>query len=182
MEPFPVSVHPVLDQLGDTLPLSGVLGQTEYKMGAETLLTPDGVRYDLLLSNTGEGVLLSGTVSAEVQGRCARCLVPVVEHVEAEAEGYYLFEPAEELEDYEEDEFDVVGEDGTVDVSGPIEAALVYGTPFVFLCSPECKGLCPTCGADLNEGPCGCDAGDDIDPDNPFAVLKDLKFPEDPAS
>ena len=47
------------------------------------------------------------------------------------------------------------------------------------LCDEECKGLCPTCGANLNDGPCGCapaeDAGDDAPP-NPFAVLKDFPF------
>jgi uncharacterized protein len=47
------------------------------------------------------------------------------------------------------------------------------------LCEEDCKGLCPTCGADLNEGPCACDSSDDIDPDNPFAVLRNLKFNEE---
>ena len=70
-------------------------------------------------------------------------------------------------------------EDGKFDAAGPIEAALVYATPFVILCKEDCKGLCPTCGADLNEGPCACDSSDDIDPDNPFAVLKNLKFNEE---
>ena len=55
----------------------------------------------------------------------------------------------------------------------------MYATPFVILCKEDCKGLCPTCGADLNEGPCACDSSDDIDPDNPFAVLKNLKFNEE---
>lgn len=176
MEPFLVSVHPELDEFGAMLPLVGVLDQTEYKLGEEVLSTPEGISYDLMLSNTGEGVLLSGTVSAEAHGVCGRCLKPVTEHVEAEAEGYYLFEAAEELEGYEEDEFEVVSDEGAIDVSGPIEAALVYGTPFVLLCDADCKGLCPKCGADLNEGACACDADDGIDPDNPFAVLKNLNF------
>ena len=29
--------------------------------------------------------------------------------------------------------------------------------PLVPLCAPDCQGLCATCGADLNQGPCGCD-------------------------
>lgn len=176
MEPFLVSVHPELDEFGATLPLVGVLAQTEYKLGEEVLSVPDGISYDLVLSNTGEGVLLSGTVSAEAHGVCGRCLKPVVEQVQGDAEGYYLFEAADELEGYEKDEFEVVSDEGAIDISGPIEAALVYGTPFVLLCDPDCKGLCPKCGADLNEGPCSCESDDGIDPDNPFAVLKGLTF------
>ena len=61
-----------------------------------------------------------------------------------------------------------------------MNAALLLEFPLVPLCDEECKGLCPTCGANLNEGPCGCapaegDGGDDVPP-NPFAVLKDFPF------
>jgi uncharacterized protein len=41
------------------------------------------------------------------------------------------------------------------------------------LCSEDCKGLCPYCGKDLNEGRCDCEV-DEIDPR--FEVLKKLKF------
>ena len=177
MEPFPVSVRPKLDEFGAVLSLSGVLNLDGYHLGQEQLSTPDGVAYDVTLTNTGEGIVLAGTVSADAQGVCARCLTPVTEHVQSEVEGYYLLEPSDEVEGYEQDEYDVVAPDGTIDIAGPLEAGLVYGTPFVFLCKPDCKGLCPHCGADLNEGPCGCQEKEDgIDPDNPFAVLKNLTF------
>ena len=44
------------------------------------------------------------------------------------------------------------------------------------LCRDDCQGLCTACGANLNEGPCGCEpaAADDVDAANPFAVLKGL--------
>ena len=49
-------------------------------------------------------------------------------------------------------------------------------TPFVVLCRPGCKGLCPVCGANLNEGDCGHAAQVERDrlATNPFAVLRDL--------
>ena len=123
--------------------------------------------------------MLSGTASCTAHASCARCLAPATLEISGDVEGYYSLEPVDTLEGYEQDEFDCLDEDGKFDAAGPIEAALVYATPFVILCKEDCKGLCPTCGADLNEGPCACDSSDDIDPDNPFAVLRNLKFNEE---
>ena len=51
--------------------------------------------------------------------------------------------------------------------------------PLVPLCDDDCKGICPDCGADLNEGPCSCGETDDGEEDgakNPFSVLKNFPF------
>ena len=90
--------------------------------------------------------------------------------------GYYLLEPVEDIDGYEHDEFEVIDADGSFDIAPAVIAALVYATPYVILCKEDCAGLCPRCGADLNEGPCSCGETDEIDPLNPFAVLKDLEF------
>lgn len=183
MEALYVEVHPELDEQGSCLPVAGVLELAEYNYGDEVLATPEGVRYDLTLTNTGEGVLVAGSVQAQVQGTCARCLEPANAQVSADVEGYFLFEEAEELEGYANDEFDCVDAEGRIDLAGPLEGALVYGTPFIMLCSEECKGLCPRCGANLNEGPCGCEQlADEPDPGNPFAALKDFDFGDGSAS
>lgn len=176
MEPFIVDVCSGLDQLGALRSLSGTLPVEGYDLGGQRFATPGGVSYELQLTNTGEGILLSGTATATLRGACARCLEPVEEQVEGSVEGYYLLDADADATDYEQDEYDCVGEDGTVDLSGPIQAALSYETPFVMLCSDDCAGLCPHCGANLNEGPCACADDDGIDPDNPFAVLKNLNF------
>lgn len=67
-----------------------------------------------------------------------------------------------------------------IDLGDAISDAVVMDTPFVVLCQPDCKGLCPTCGANLNEGDCGCaEAAEQawVDSDeNPFAALKGLKL------
>ena len=79
------------------------------------------------------------------------------------------------------DEFDVLPADKVIDLEPLITAALLLEFPLIPLCDEECKGLCPQCGANLNEGPCGCEpAADDDDdmPPNPFAALKDFPFDE----
>lgn len=177
MEPFVIELPDEVKQLSGMKELSGTLGETSYRSGAETFETPNGVDYALTLTNTGEGILLQGTVDTEAHGRCARCLKPVALDISGGVEGYYLLDPADGAEGYERDEIDFVSEKGTIDLAGPIEAALVYSTPYVVLCNEDCKGLCPRCGADLNDGPCDCQ-DDEAEEDNPFAVLKNLHFDE----
>jgi len=43
-----------------------------------------------------------------------------------------------------------------IDLEPMAREAVVLGLPLAPLCRPDCKGLCPSCGADLNQGPCGC--------------------------
>ena len=76
---------------------------------------------------------------------------------------------AEELQNEENDEI-VLLEDGMVDVGDLARTAFILGMDTKTLCSEDCKGLCPRCGADLNLGPCSCEK--EVDPR--LAVLAKL--------
>ena len=102
------------------------------------------------------------TVSAEAHLTCTRCLTEWDETMTADGDQVYQRVP-------DEDGYGIVG--GEIDVSGPAQDELALGLPLVPLCTPDCKGLCPTCGTDLNTEPCD---GHGEDPDSPFTVLKDL--------
>lgn len=128
------------------------------------------------ITNTGGALLVSGTVKGTAKGSCARCLEDAVFDVEGEIEGYFLIPGQEaDLDDLEEDEFDTLPTDEMLDMAPLIEAALVLEMPLVPLCKDDCKGLCPKCGQNLNEGDCGCQSIE-VAPANPFAALKDYKF------
>ena len=60
-----------------------------------------------------------------------------------------------------------------------IQAAIVLDVPIIPLCTDDCKGLCTTCGANLNEGPCGCQHENDVNPNSPFAALQGLVIEEE---
>lgn len=49
--------------------------------------------------------------------------------------------------------------DKTIDLKPAVIAAIVMNIPMRNVCSADCKGLCPKCGHNLNEGDCGCDRG-----------------------
>ena len=78
--------------------------------------------------------------------------------------------------DMEGDEFDFLPDNRKIDLVPLIVAALLLEVPLVPLCDDDCKGLCPQCGANLNEGPCGC-SRDEADVEaSPFAALKNFDF------
>ena len=70
--------------------------------------------------------------------------------------------------------------DHIIDLEPLIRAALMVDAPQQPLCRDDCEGLCPTCGANLNEGDCGCGrdgALEEFDRKaNPFSVLAGYSF------
>ncbi len=178
MQPVIFALDARLGEAGDTLPLKGHLDESSYTLGEREFSLPSGIDYDLMLTNAGEGILVTGILTTHVVGTCDRCLSPAEFDVSGEVDEYYLFEEPEDTGDDDDDELDfsLVSADNTIDLSGALLSSLVMETPFVVLCQPDCKGLCPVCGANLNEEDCG-HAGQ-IEEErlkaSPFAVLASL--------
>ena len=107
--------------------------------------------------NMADALVLRGTAETTLSLRCDRCLKPFRREMKVHVECLL----AEELEDEENDEI-VLLENGEVDLDEVFTTAMVLAMDSKHLCSEDCKGLCPRCGADLNEGPCGCKP--EIDP------------------
>ena len=185
-----VALDERLTNPGDSLPVRGHIDVDGYSLGDHEFTLPNGMDYDVILTNAGEGILATGILKAHVEGICDRCLEKAEFDVSGEVDEYYLFHEPEdsaaasvsEDEDGEEAGVDyaLVSDDGAVDLTDAITSALLMETPYVVLCRPDCKGLCPTCGANLNEGDCGCAAkrAEEELSQNPFAVLKDLHLDE----
>ncbi len=171
-----VDLSDKLENPGESLPVSGHIDVDAYTVGDKELALPHGATYDVVLTNAGDGILATGIVRADVTGECDRCLETAAFEVSGEIEEYYLFEEPEDPEEYE-DGFELVSLDRVIDLGEAISDAVVMDTPFVVLCRPDCEGLCPMCGANLNDGDCGCAEQARADSDeNPFAALKALKF------
>ncbi|MBY4796817.1 DUF177 domain-containing protein [Collinsella sp. AGMB00827] len=177
----PVDLSGKLENPGDSLALAGIIEQTSYTVGEKEFSCPSGIAYDVVLTNAGDGILVSGMARTSATSECDRCLEPAHQDISGEIEEYYLFsQPHEEqLEDTDEDA-EILPAHRRIDLYDAIMDAIVMDTPFVVLCKEDCKGLCPVCGANLNEESCSCSQKDeDVDSDsNPFSVLKNLKFDE----
>lgn len=111
------------------------------------------------LSAAGAGrYYFSGKFSGAMMGECRRCLVEVKTEVGADAS--LIFADAEAVEEGGEDP-DVFplsrGRSGLeVDLRPALREQWLLEAPAFVLCRPDCKGLCPTCGANLNLGACRC--------------------------
>lgn len=127
---------------------------------------------DIRIQPLEDGYLVRGTISGDVTVPCNRCAEPMPVHLE------------ERFEDFE----DTPSEDTACDGEGRIfmekgafylDIAAIVWEQFVLalppnpLCRTDCKGLCPECGANLNEGICSC-SHDEGDPR--MAVLRGLKI------
>lgn len=106
------------------------------------------VAVDTLLEWVTEGVLASGSVTAPWMGDCRRCLGPVTGHTTVDFRELFEQQPREG------ESYRLAGD--FIDMEPLVREALLLDLPLAPVCSPECRGLCPSCGADLNLGPCGC--------------------------
>lgn len=181
-DPVTIALADHLENPGDSYAVSGNVEAGSYAVGEKEFSLENGVDYDVVLTHTGSGVLVSGIVRASATGTCDLCLDPAHLDIAGEIEEYYLFDEPDDPEAYE-DGFEVIGPERVIDLAEPIADAVIMDTPFVVLCKPDCKGLCPTCGVNLNREQCDCAEHAEEEriasDDNPFAVLKNLKLDED---
>ena len=96
---------------------------------------------DLELYLSGRLLIVKGALSTSARTVCSRCLddcaAPIsVPRFRAEIE--------------------VADPDGTIDLTNSIREDIILALPYKSLCSPECRGLCPRCGHNLNRGKCAC--------------------------
>ena len=124
------------------------------------LLSLAPVAFTGILQKADPGFVLTGELSVSGEIACSRCLAPVA--FSRKGEVSWSFAPAhrrptEEETELTEGDLDVVWyEDFVVPFDPLVEEQLQLELPMKPLCRPDCRGLCPTCGADRNTVPCEC--------------------------
>ena len=90
-------------------------------------------------------------------------------YLRSAADGY---EEIEEFADYMPVDVEYFGR--VLDIMPQVEESIFSLLPTKVLCREDCKGLCPSCGKDLNEGECDCSKDNNIDPR--LSALSDFKL------
>ncbi len=144
--------------------------------GALACVSP--ITGDVTFTNSGRHIIVRGSFRTTVELDCSRCLrphrldldlpieeeLPIAGHVpdmhDEQAEEELLEEDAEPL-----------FVDGIFDLTELLRQSILVAVPIKPLCSEQCKGLCPHCGKNLNDGPCECPPDSDA---GPFAALAEL--------
>ncbi len=116
------------------------------------------VRYALRVVRVSGGAVVTGTAATKVKAVCGRCLKPI--EIPLAAEDIKIYRDLAECGD-------------EVDISEDVRDELLLNLPQNPLCSPNCRGLCPHCGTDLNDGECDCQ---NTSGSPAWAALDRLKF------
>jgi uncharacterized protein len=135
--------------------------------GQEYLPVPAEVPAALSITKANSGTLYELAFAVRLHGPCFRCLRDAVLELPIEATEYQANDPAGD----EELESPYVADD-SLDLSAWARDALALELPEKILHSPDCAGLCPVCGKDLNEEP---HTHDDKATDSRWAALEALK-------
>ncbi len=96
----------------------------------------------------GDDVYVDGTISCTIVGECARCLRESRVDISEEFSVVYATK--------RQDEDDYIYQGGLVDLKLAVDDLIIISLPTIIYCKSDCKGLCPTCGKNLNDGDCDC--------------------------
>lgn len=150
------------------------------EIGFSEEITQDGGLHAVgqaeLLRNTLGEVRIRGHVKVQLGTACDRCLEPAAIPVDNDFDLFYR--PVQKSSHHAE----VHLEEGEIEISfyegdslalrDALREHILLSLPMQVVCSPKCKGLCPECGANLNDAPCGCAAKR---ADQRWSALKNLK-------
>ncbi len=123
-----------------------------------------------------DDIRLVGKLETEVEVACARCLDPVKQPVSREFELLYRPQGADKTKEEAavskgETEISYYEGDGLL-LEDVLREQVLLAIPYRVLCQENCKGLCPTCGRNLNSGTCDCK---EAQPDPRWNALGDLR-------
>ncbi|NNH72659.1 DUF177 domain-containing protein [Nocardia uniformis] len=120
---------------------------TAARIGLEMVGIPVGaqVEMDLTLQSVSEGVLVTGSVRAPIEGECSRCLESFTDELELQLTELFAYPNSATEQTTEEDEVHRLVDD-MVDLEPVVIDAVGLELPLQPLCEPDCAGLCPECG------------------------------------
>jgi uncharacterized protein len=149
----------------------------EVELGEEVARLVSDATVEGSAARKGEQVRLRGTITTEVELLCDRCAAPRVAPLAVEFDTSFI---PQEVEAVKEESVELQAEDlilsayegDAVDLDELVREQILLALPSRHLCREDCKGLCQTCGANLNENQCSCEQGET---DPRWAALADLK-------
>lgn len=153
--------------------------------GADAALRARDLLGNVKVTRLSKDLLVQGQVAANVLVECSRCLeqfwTPVEGKLEEEFQPTIDVETGRSVhrEEYEQDDaVFLITANHEMDLAEPVRQSLVVSLPLKPLCREDCKGLCPQCGANWNEGACDCETES---VDNRWEALKKLQLRDLPA-
>ena len=142
----------IIHQPGGVVPFETSLDLSQMEFGGSMPLS-EPIHAVGQVRNTAGVLVMTGELTTRLHGECDRCAKPFERDFAVSLEAVLVTEL--ENEDYDDPwTFELDGDQA--DLDDILTTAVVLNMDSKLLCSEDCKGLCPKCGADLNLGPCDC--------------------------
>jgi len=157
------SLHEKID------PASIVLEEPYYSIDEPLTFTGHAIR-------SGEDIYVKGRLQGAVTSECGRCLKTFAMQIDLPVDSVFVpqREDTQDEDEMFEPESNVSYYDGdSIDLLRELKDTILVNLPIKPVCRPDCKGLCPQCGTDLNKGSCRCE---DRKGPSPFDKLKNLRL------
>jgi uncharacterized protein len=165
----------LLNVSDEPIPFDLRINPDEIDLDTEGVRIIDRVNAVGEISRNAAKTAVRGSIKAPIEIECTRCLMPVRRDLDIAFQidfvGREMLPGGKEthLESTDLDTDMIEGDQ--LDLTEIVREQMLLNLPETVLCREECKGICPTCGQDLNEVSCQCDE-DEIDPR--WAALRDL--------
>lgn len=165
-----VNLSDVLTSEGKVNRVSVSLEMTSFASRLGRFLITEKSPVDFLFTNAGVNkAKIEGSVKLTFRTQCDRCLTEVPTSLVLVFDRT-VTSPDGELSEDSDDDLSFM-EGYQLNVETFVYNEILVNWPMKILCRPECKGVCPVCGRNLNEGECGCDT---FVPDPRMAVIQDI--------
>lgn len=143
----------------EDIPDEGLDVEFEENLSAGEVRLASPARARFRVEKIDPEVTVSGTVAADVEYECSRCLNPFVGRLDVPVEVVYhpIEEAGGESHELKTDEMDMgFYSGGEIDLGELLKEQIVLNLDMKPLCAETCKGICPACGADRNTADCNC--------------------------
>jgi len=124
---------------------------SSFRLEGVTLAAP--IHIELQVNNTGESLFAQGNIRVELRVSCGRCLEEFSYPLDLVYQDEWVYSP---VATEEQKENALLFDKDDIELDERIYEQIVLAIPMKFLCSPECRGLCSRCGANLNKAQCTC--------------------------
>ncbi len=165
--PFVVNVSDLLAHTGQQRQ-GRVATPVDYRLELARTDTEDPLRAEVVLRSIPGGVMVEGDVAVPAVLTCYRCLTEWPEEQHIRVRELYSADAGDD------GDYHVAGDE--IDLEPLVRDEVTLALPLLPLCRPDCAGLCPICGADLNTDAC---PGHEDASSSPFAGLRDLLETQD---
>ena len=146
-----VSIVQLESDIGSSYPFIFTTSADEIDLVHETYSIEGKIEVKGSIVNTGKVYRVEGVIYCKKTFRCDRCL----EHFVHDQKHSFDESYKKEAEDQNENVNYFNGE--ALDLTDLVRDVILLSQPLNNICSPDCRGLCMKCGANLNETECGCD-------------------------